>query len=759
MTDDLLSELRAIYAVEAAEHLATLNQTLLAFETTRDSGPRRQQLETLERAAHSLKGASRAVALPLVESVAHRMENVFEAVMHGELMFVPTVADTLYDALDTLDALLSDESLDIEPILTALDALRKLPGDAPSSALAVSPARQKHDSQVIETPVEPQASWDGDPRSTVITAPAADTIRVAIARLDDLMANASDLLVERGGLEQRTADVRNLRKEHLRWQKEWRGVRTLYIRAIRAARMVSPDTVKPINAAASEWPPLLKFLTGTQEYMARSGAALEILERALLNDSLRVGVIADALNENIRRARLVPFETHLALLQRTVRDVARGESKEIRLEVSGAALQMDKRVLEAIKDPLIHLLRNAVDHGIEAPSRRRSLGKPPTGTITLSVAQRGGAVTVTVADDGAGIDVLAVRGRARRIRSTAEVEALSDAEALLLVMLPGLSTSDGVTAISGRGVGLDVVRQNIEGLQGRVAIESIFGVGTTFRLTLPISLSTLHCLLVRVGTETYAIPTTAVEQIVSPAASDLFTAGGRLMLHVGRAPIPAVALAEVLERPGSESPRYALIVASAERRIALRVDDLITEGEMVVKPLRPELSNLRNIIGATLLGTGEVVIILNINELVKTIQGTAASQVMAIPTPIPTGAAANRILIVDDSITTRTLEKNILEAAGFEVITATNGMEALDKLATVACALVVTDVEMPVMDGLELTRRIRSNERLAALPVIVVTSLDAPEQRARGLEVGADHYIVKGAFDQGELLQIIRQLL
>jgi len=752
MTDDSLSELLAIFTVEAAEHLATLNQTLLMLETTSESddGARRGQIELLERAAHSLKGAARGVGIATVETIAHRLESVFEAVRDHKMTLSPNAADTLYDAFDTLQAVLDNaepETIDNEPVLAALDALLNMPNSVPSAMIRAAPrAVQETQQAPLFDPLDPldlPTTADAEPSPAPQNARADETIRVAVARLDSLMADASDLLVERGSIEQRVSDIRVLRKAHQRWQKDWRRVRTAYIRAVRAAQ--------------TEWPTLLEFLNSTQRYMRASGQQLTLLERALTQDSLRLGLIADSLQDSTRRVRLVPFETHVALLQRTVRDVARQENKEVLLQISGGVLELDKRVLEAIKDPLIHLLRNAVDHGIEPPDERVRLGKSRVGLILLVVAQRGGDVTLLVCDDGAGIDVAAVRQRARRFRSAAEIDALSDSEALMLTLMPGLSTSQQVTTISGRGIGLDIVRENIEAMQGRIVIESAKNQGTTFRLTLPSSLSTLRCMLVRIGAETYAIPTTAIEQIVHISADDTFMAGGRAMLRVGGQPIGLVSLCEVIERPGSEHPTYALILAMAERRMAFRVDDVITEQETVVKTLNPELTDVPHVAGATLLGTGEVVIILNVSDLFKTAQG-AAVQRRTAPITAP-AAEVTRILIVDDSITTRTLEKNILEAAGYDVLTATNGLEAFDLLATAPCDLIVSDVEMPYMDGFELTRRIRHSDRFARLPIILVTSLDSLEQRERGLQVGADHYIVKGGFDQQELLATIRQLL
>ncbi len=788
-------ELLALYAVEAAEHLGTLNEVLLRLETLQGEGKkaeRRRFIEDLGRAAHSLKGASRAVGMASVEKIAHRMESIFDGVQSGKLELTPEVADALYDALDAIQILLDasgEPGFDLDALLAMLGNLA-MPQAAsePSSATVsvpgqpdVKPEAQSQPQPDVQPDVRPEIRPElrsesrpqrlaDSPRSgasLTIVEPAGptpvraveETIRVAVAKLDDLMADASDLLIARSSIEQRLSDVKAQRRAHQRWQKEWRKVRTLYIRIMR-------QTSQSDN---KQWAGLLEFLNLTQRHMRLSGQQLLTLDRALSADSLRLNLIADSLQARIRRVRLVPFETQISIFQRTVRDVARQVGKEVGLQISGAGIELDKRVLESIKDPVMHLLRNAVDHGIETPEERTKSGKLREGMIILAVSQRGGNVMILIADDGRGIDVAAVRQAARRILGDAEVDALTDTEAVSLVMLPGLSTSTQITTISGRGIGLDVVRQNVEALQGRIDIESTYGAGTTFRLVIPVSLSTLRCMLARLGDETYAIPTSAIEQIISIDSIDpsaRFSVGGRPMITIQGRSVGLISLADVLERPSSGDPHYAVVLATGDRRMAFLVDDLITEQDMVVKNLNLELSHVRHVAGATLLGSGEVLIILNVSDVLK----TAQAQISVRPASARIGPSlaeqaksvkpsAKTVLIVDDSITTRTLEKNILEAAGFEVITATDGLEALDALDREVCELVVADIEMPHLDGFELTSRIRRSDRFSHLPVILVTSLDAAEHKERGFQVGADAYIVKGNFDQGELLQTVRQLI
>jgi two-component system chemotaxis sensor kinase CheA len=381
----------------------------------------------------------------------------------------------------------------------------------------------------------------------------------------------------------------------------------------------------------------------------------------------------------------------------------------------------------------------------------------------LVLTQRGNRAHLMVTDDGRGIDVEEVRQRAVELGlvSPSAAATLDQHDIFELLMQPGMSTRDAVSEISGRGVGLDVVRQRVEELQGQVYVQSKSGQGTTFEIVLPISLSTLHCVLVAVGPEVYAIPSASVVRVIDYEPEKVFTVKGQLTLALDGQPLPLVTLADVLERNSTDADsaeRFAVCLASADRRCLFLVDDILADQEVVVRNLTPEFARIRNVSGATLLANGEVVLILNVGDLIKSAQGKAIRRRQVAP-PAPVSTGARRILVVDDSITTRTLQKNILEAAGYEVETATHGLEALEKLNTLQIDLMIADIQMPWLDGFELTAQVRKHPRLANLPIILVTSMDSQENKERGFRAGADAYIVKGVFDQNELLKTIRSLL
>jgi two-component system chemotaxis sensor kinase CheA len=511
---------------------------------------------------------------------------------------------------------------------------------------------------------------------------------------------------------------------------------------------------------------LTDFVTYNQGQLRTLNIQANALYRQVSNDTMRLSLIINELQEEIKRVRMLPLSTITTTFGRMVRDLAREQNKQVTLTIEGGETELDKRVLEQIKDPLIHLLRNAVDHGMETPAERERSGKPAGGHIVLSASQQGNRIVITVSDDGFGLDLEAIRMSATRkgLLRMGEADKLSDAEVANLIFNSGLSTSKIITDISGRGVGMDVVRQNVEELHGTLEVEFEPNQGTTFTMTLPLTLASSRGLLVRAGEQILALPLTSVERMLQIGTSSIASVEGKEAITYQGKPIAVARLADLLELPPKPSDADKLtvvIVAVAEKRLGLIVDDLVGEQEIVIKNLGKQLAKVAGFAGATLLGSGQVILVLHVADLIK-LAARAKPRILT-----PTADTDHRemdqqktILVVDDSITTRTLEKNILEAVGYEVKLATDGKEALGVLATDGLPhLIVSDINMPRLDGFELTSRIKQDTRYADIPVILVTSLDSPADKARGIEVGADAYIVKSSFDQGNLLDTIEQLV
>jgi two-component system chemotaxis sensor kinase CheA len=455
---------------------------------------------------------------------------------------------------------------------------------------------------------------------------------------------------------------------------------------------------------------------------------------------------------------MVPVATVTDQLNRTVRDLARSLGKVVHWEVRGGDTELDRGVLHQLSDSLIHLVRNAVDHGIESPDDREAAGKPRQATIRLHAMQLGSEVIIAVTDDGKGIDVDRVRSQAAR--QGFESADLSDDDALQLVFRSGLSTSRFVTDISGRGVGLDVVRTSVEAVRGRVEVRSQHGGGTEFRVVVPVTLAVLPCLLVVVGGQRFAL---ALHSVVLAQTDDAATqahAEGRSVIWIDGQPVPVSGLAETMSMAPTEPQNGPVVVLSGtSHRHAFQVDRLIGQRDVVVKGISRLLSRLEVIAGASVEPDGSILLVLDAPGLVdraRRTKGTAAGTGhRAEQSPVRDAS----LLVVDDALTVRELQRTILERAGYRVRVASDGIEALAMLAQEASDLVLTDVEMPTMDGFGLTEAIRAHATLSNVPVLILTSRSSDADRLRGLEAGADGYIVKSAFDERGLLTAIERLL
>ncbi len=747
MSDSSDANLLQIFWVEVGDYLTSLNSALLLIETSTapDSAA---LLREMNRVAHSMKGAAHAVGIGLIETVAHYMEEIFEAAYKGGLELTPDRCDLLYDGLDLIQNVVDGVENSTEALATTLARMEQSVASLPDShtprsplaaqpqpAASQSPPLHHQDEGKKEEGIRRAKTTTGTHPAVRLTTetheaggtlqlrPAEENIRVPVSKLDRLMGEVSELLIARMHGEERARELGTLGKTHHRWRRDWRRVRTAYIRLTR--RLQSQGAVDDELAA------LLAFLDINQRYLTEANRQIAALTNGLMQHNSQIGMLAEQLQDDIGGMRLMPFETILGGFQRMARDMARDTGKSIHLDVNGAAVEIDKTALDTLKDPIMHLLRNAVDHGIELPHERERLGKAATGRIELAVEQRGKEIVIRVADDGRGLDAGRISQAAVEagILTQAEALNLTEEDAYSLIFQPGLTTSEQVTALSGRGLGMDIVRTRVESLRGRVNVRSTPGLGTTFTLRFPVSLSRMSCILLRLGEQDFAVPSIAVGRMLSLPRAAMFTAEGREMVMIDEQPMPLLPLSSLLNVPADrhEDDDYTLMVLSiGERSVAFEVDELYSEQELVLKPLGPEIAEAPFVSGAALLGTGEILIVLDANDLLRGGSGLARTLRPARRTLEMQAVEATprkvRVLIADDSITTRTLEKHILETAGFEVHVAIDGAEAWDKIGEIKFDVLIADVEMPNMDGLELTRRVKTTESTKNVSVILLTS-------------------------------------
>ena len=717
--EDFLTTLRATFKVEAEEHLQAMVTGLLELEKSPAPQVRRGLVEAIFRAAHSLKGAARAVDVTAIESHCQSLETMFAVWKRGDAAPAPELLDTVHRILGEITAVLG--------VSAAAHDAAPAPGEQPIAA--------------------------------------ESTVRIAVAKLDARVLDAEEMLTAKLTAGQRAEDVRALATRFNGWRQAWAVVEP-DARALRQAiDRPAPESASPATPGLRR---LLEFLDVNLDQLAALEGDVAALGKRADHDRQVIGKLVDDLLEESKKLLLLPFATLAAPFPKLVRDLCRDQGKEAELVIRGEHVEVDKRILEEMKDPILHLLRNAVDHGIETPEERRRSGKPSPAIITLALSQvNGNKVELLVSDDGAGIDTQKVKASAvtRGALSQDDARELGDVEARGLIFESDVSTSPIITRLSGRGLGLAIVREKAEKLGGTVSVESHARQGTRFSVVLPATLTTFRGILIEVAQRLFVVPTVHVERVARVTADGIRTVEGRDTISLDGRAVALVRLADVLELPAATSngdtqaATLVLVLGTGDHGVAFAVDAARDEQEVLVKPLRPPLSRVRHISGATVLGDGRVAPILNVSDLLKSAKTGGRAAARAGSRARPAEAEAKSVLVAEDSITSRMLIKGILESAGYRVKTAVDGMEAFTLLRAERFDLLVSDVEMPRLNGFDLTARIRANKTLAELPVVLVTALETREDRERGIDVGASAYIIKSSFDQSNLLDAVRRLI
>ncbi|WP_338572169.1 hybrid sensor histidine kinase/response regulator [Pseudomonas canadensis] len=751
MTPDQMRDasLLELFSLEADAQTQVLSAGLLALERNPTQA---DQLEACMRAAHSLKGAARIVGVDAGVSVSHVMEDCLVSAQESRLYLQPEHIDALLQGTDLLMRIATPGNnvgpADIEAYVALMERLLD-PSQAP---VKLAPPPPEPAAVVEELPPEPEPAPPvaAEPlrQNKRMTEGGERVLRVTAERLNSLLDLSSKSLVETQRLKPYLASLQRLKR--------------IQSQSVRALDTLDGQLkTQSLNLEAQE------ALADTRRLLSEAQALLAEKTAELDEFGWQAGQRAQVLYDTALACRMRPFADVLAGQVRMVRDLGRSLGKQVRLEIEGEKTQVDRDVLEKLEAPLTHLLRNAVDHGIEMPEQRLLAGKPAEGLIRLRASHQAGLLVLELSDDGNGVDLERLRGTIvdRHLSPLETALRLSEEELLTFLFLPGFSLRDKVTEVSGRGVGLDAVQHMVRQLRGAVVLEQTAGQGSRFHLEVPLTLSVVRSLVVEVGEEAYAFPLAHIERMCDLAPDDIVQLEGRQHFwHEGRH-VGLVAASQLLQRPAGQSPSDTLKVVVIRERDAvygIAVERFIGERTLVVLPLDDRLGKVQDISAGALLDDGSVVLIVDVEDMLRSVDkllNTGRLERIARRSQQATEAPRKRVLVVDDSLTVRELQRKLLLNRGYEVAVAVDGMDGWNALRSEDFDLLITDIDMPRMDGIELVTLLRRDSRLQSLPVMVVSYKDREEDRRRGLDAGADYYLAKASFHDDALLDAVVELI
>jgi two-component system sensor histidine kinase and response regulator WspE len=747
-----------LFQLEVENQRVVFTENLLALEQNPTDASR---LGALMRAAHSLKGAARMVDLDAAVCVAHELEEVFVAAQEGSLVLLPQHVDVLLRGVDLLHRIAQSPNGHIETekseradeVQQFVRALAKVRVNVRSEAIAGTvklPQSEETDGfdSVLST-CGPEAA---------ITTPSYDVngakqehrrfLRVTPENLNRLLALTGESLVESRRLVPFSKSLLRLKREHNELAQILDRIRESLTR-----EKISEHAEAQVAQARVQ-------LVRCREDLSKRLLELEEFHRRSANLSHR-------LYDEALACRMRPFADGIHGFPRMVRDLARDLGKEVRLEIKGTGAYVDRDILEKLEAPLTHLLRNAIDHGIELPEARRAAGKSGEGTIRLEAQHSAGNLLITVSDDGCGIDLADLRNAIVQKKLTAReaAERMSETEVLEFLLLPGFTTRQTVTEISGRGVGLDAVQAIVKEVRGGIRIWTGVGCGTTFQMRLPLTLSIVRALLVEIGNQPYAFPLVHINRALKVAKKDIEVVAGRQHFRFEDRQVGLIAANQIFggaEDNHSGEQVSVVVIGEKANCYGIVTEKFLGERELVIKPLDPRLGKIKDISSGALLDDGSPVLIVDVEDLIRSVEKSIeAGTLVGVKSRVGVDTLKNpkRVLVVDDSLTVRELEKKLLQSGGYEVEIAVDGMDAWNAARAGHFDLVITDVDMPRMDGIEFVTLIKKDSNLKSLPVMIVSYKDRVEDRRRGLEAGADYYLAKASFHDEALLQAVLNLI
>lgn len=732
----LLSNIREYlpsFIESAREHIDAINQGLLHFE--KEGSGDSESLSRVSRNAHSLKGAAMTMGLGNITSLCHHMEDIIREIREQRMATDPETFDVLFQANDVIGAMVErlshspvEDTTQLNGLLERMEALLPTPGES----LPCRPIPKKM-TKIYDTP---------------LGKTAYNTVRVPTEKVDRFLNIAVELVILRNQMQSLLDQLDMTGTSQKKEQK--------LLSVMEENFSDTSVSQKPFHFALQEL--ILQRRKGHQfveQFGGNFQESLEVLKQLVTETQQLVMDI-----------RMLPVSMLFNAFSRPVRDLARQKNKKVELIIQGDETRIDKRAIEELSDPLMHLLRNAIDHGIESPEERKQRSKEETGKIILRAFQDIDKVIIEIMDDGRGIDKEQIKMKAleKGFLSEDHANRLIDDEVFDLLFLQGFSTASMVTELSGRGVGMEVVKDNVENLNGSVEITSDPGEGTKITISLPLTLATTRAFLVRCSGHTLAIPVFSAVQVLRVSPDSILVAKGREAVYLKGEIVPCERLDLTLSFPKQEKVDTdgklpLILLRHSGKKIAFQVDEVVGVEEIVIRNLGTHLKRLPIFSGSSILGTGEIALIIDVPRLFTTAQIKAGNIFLERSASFEKKAIRQRILLVEDQMTTRLLEKSILEASGFEVETAVDGLAAINMLEENQYDLVITDVQMPRMDGFTLTATLKKDDRFSHLPVIIVTSLESEAEKTQGLQAGADAFLLKKSFNQELLIQTIKTLI
>lgn len=685
-----------------------------------------------------------------LKSIFERIIKIFDFAIENEMKLDDETTSVIRQSIEFCDNVMKNQNdvADKELIIQRLDIIQQV--------LEFKVQKEEEHSLVAKSKQKSKPITDF---SEIFTSNEIKTLRVDSSKLDTLVNQVNELMINKIKTKKHLMELNIINKEMEDWQRD--SIKALnYLKYYDKKYFQSGVKDNPVSFFIRQ---LLTLFSENNKKVQEAITNIATLHRTIQEDDLKLNLVVDDLEHMVKNIRVLPLATVFHLFGRMVRDIAVEKNKKIELEIQGSETSTDKKIIEEIKAPLIHIIRNAIDHGIETPEERIAMGKPAAGKIILAAKQDGNKVIIEITDNGRGINLEKIKEKAiqKGFLTREEIDSMTNEQITNIIFSPGFSTGDEITDISGRGIGLDVVQSKIAQLNGKVKVISELNQGCCVQIELPTTMSTLKAFLVKSAEQTFAIPMDTINTVMRKNTDEIILNKGKRTIIFKEKTVPLYDLADILNQEKIHTLKdkeTVLILESDDKTIALCVDKLLGDQELLHKKLSAPLYKLKNISGITTLVSGEICLILNISDIIKSTKNYSSKKMNSIPQDIIPNQNY-KILLVDDSITTRTMEKNILSKVGYDIEIAENPLEAFDKMKISRFDLIISDIEMPEMDGLEFLEQLKTNEMYFDIPVIMVSSLITEEYKQRAMDLGAKKYIIKSEFSQDEFQETVSKIL